>query len=440
MRALKGLVLFLVLSLTPLHVAYGKIVAVVSSVKGNAFYTHKGQTKQIKAGDHLPHNAEVFTDMGAQLSLNDYYDHIYHLSGGGHLVVFNNLIELKEGYLWVQGLKYDELHGPLRVTTANAVVESTEGESIVSFDVYTGKTQLLAIKGDFVFKNSLMEMMQLTLSEGQFSFIHNDHESGRPRKPTPIGYSSYQKITGLFDGVEPFDKAKARETVAAMKTRLSTAPATPTNSPSMELPQRAVASVKSSGLKTNAAFEAALAAKKGGHPKQQNQKAYPGPKVAPSVSHEDDGKITVLRLRDPASEKVTQDSVLNYYNSKLKELAKPKPKKRWSPAYGGKSGVPVRIFGQGHKAKSTRNPASVSKKQKQPAMISIGPGQKKVSTKKRRGSRNPASIGGMLPKIKTNAFESEMLKQYKSQMRHEQEVNELIDQLNSIDMDYKKEY
>lgn len=436
MRALKALILFVVLSLAPFHVAYGKIVAVVSQVKGNAFYTLNGQTKQIKAGDHLPHNAEIFTDMGAQLSLNDYYDHIYHLSGGGHLVVLNNLLELKEGYLWVQGLKYNEMHGPLRVTTANAVVENTEGECIVSFDVYTGKTQLLAIKGDFVFKNSLMEMMQLTLSEGQFSFIHNEHEEGRPRRPTPIGYASYQKVTSLFDGVEPFDKAKAQDVMKQMKTRLSTAPSTPAPSATdkVEMPQRAVAS--EAPVKTNAAFEAALAAKKG----EPAAKVYPGPKAIPEAHSDGPGKITVLRLRDPASEKAHQESVMNYYHSKIQELAKPKPKKKWKPEYGGKSGVPVRVFGKKYKTHSQRNPASVGKTKK-PGFISVNPGSKKVNTKKsQRSSRTPASIGGMLPKIKTNAFESEMLKQYKHQMRHDQEVNELIDQLNSIDMDYKKDY
>lgn len=430
MRALKALLLFLVLSLAPFQIAYGKIVAVVSEVKGNAFYTHQGQTKQLKVGDHLPHTAEIFTDMGAQVSLNDYYDHVYHLAGGGHVVFLNNLVELKEGYLWVQGLKYDELHGPLRITSANAVVENREGECIVSFDVYTGKTQLLAIKGDFVFKNSLMEMMQLTLSEGQFSFIHNEHEDGRPRRPTPIGYASYQKVTGLFDGVEPFEKEKAERVARQMKTRLSTVPASSTatqKAPTMEVPQRSIAS--ESPVKTNDTFEAALAAKKG-------QAVYPGPKAQEAT--QDPGRVTVLRLRDPASEKAHEENLMEYYHNKVKELAKPAPKKKWRPTYSGKSGVPVRVFGA--KKASQRVPASV-KKDSKPGYISVEPGTQKVSTKtKKASSRTPASIGGMLPKIKTNAFESEMMKQYKNQMRHEQEVNELIDQLQSIDMDYKKEY
>ncbi len=417
MRALKALLLFTVLSLAPIQVAYGKIVAVVASLKGHAFTTYKGQTQTLKVGDHIHREAEVFTEIGAQLSLNDYYDHVYHLAGGGHIALYNNLLELKEGYLWVQSLKYDPLHGPLRVTTANGVVETTEGESIVSFDSYSGKTQLLAIKGNFVFKNALMEMKYLTLSEGQFSFIHNDHEEGRPRKATPIGYASYKKVTGLFDGVQPFGEAKP----TGLKTRLSTV-AKP-----KVAPKREVASTASNSAPENA-FEAALAAQAGGA-------AYPGAVAGAPKSEK--GKVIVLRLRDPASKEQSEKSLINYYQSKLKVMAKPKPKKKWRPSYQAKSGVPIKVFGA--PKGSRRVPASVKKK---PAVIKVTPGAKKVSTRssKRASSRTPASLGQMLPKIKTNAFEGQMLKEYKNQMRHDQEVNDLIDQLKSIDMDYKKDY
>lgn len=427
MRALKVLFLFVVLSLAPIQVAYGKIVAVVSSLKGKAFTTYKGQTKMLKVGDHIHRQAEVFTEIGGQLSLNDYYDHVYHLAGGGHIALYNNLVELREGYFWVQSLKFDPLHGPLRVTTANGVVENREGECIVSFDGHSGKTQLLAIKGDFVFKNALMEMKNLTLGEGQFSFIHNDHEEGRPRRATPIGYASYQKVTGLFDGVQPFGEQKP----TGLKTRLTTAPdvQAPVAKPSE--PARGVAS--SSGPEN--AFEAALLGKKVRKESgpSSNSVKYPGPVAGQAQAN--GGKITVLRLRDPASVKQSEENVMDYYQQKLKALNKPKPKKKWSPAYQAKSGVPVRVFGA--KKSGQRLPASVRKK---PAVIKVKPGSGAVSTKKRASSRTPASLGKMLPKIKTNAFESQMLKQYKKQMRHDQEVNDLIDQLQSIDMDYKKEY
>jgi hypothetical protein len=381
--------------------SYAKIVAVVSKLEGKAFYSTQGKTHPLREGTHIPAQAEIFTDLGAQVSINDYYDHVYHLSGGAHVVVYTNLLELKEGYLWMKSLAYDELKGPFRVTTPNAVVENQIGEGIVSFDVYTGKTQLLSIKGDFGFRNSLMENLGITLSEGQFSFIHNEHEKGHPRKATPIGYASYKKITGLFEGVQPFHK----EEKVVRKTFLSTNPPQEEMKPAEPKTQRAVASVKS-----NQAFDQALEAKKA-------------------------GKTTVIKLREPASQAQHQEKVMNYYQQKIKQLAKPKPKKKWHPAYQKKSGVPVKVYG---KRAGVRGPASV--KRQASGMVTLKPGKKAKKYKSKVKSRMPASIGGMLPKVNTNAFESEMLNQYKNQMRHDQEVNDLIDQLQSVDMDYKKEY
>lgn len=383
--------------------SFAKIVAVVSKLQGKAFYSSEGKTHTLKEGMHIPDRAEIFTDLGAQVSINDYYDHVYHLSGGGQIVVYNNLVELKEGYLWMKSLAYDELKGPFRVTTPNAVVENQIGEGIVSFDVYTGKTQLLSIKGDFSFRNSLMENLGIGLSEGQFSFIHNEHEKGNPRRPTPIGYASYKKITGLFEGVEPFNK----EEKVVRKTYLSTNP--PKDEVKPTFPERGVASTPETKVKSNALFDQALEERK-------------------------QGKTTLIKLREPASEARHQQEVMQYYHSKVKELAKPKPKKRWTPSYQEKSGVPVKIYGY---KKGSRLPASV--KSSKPAMVTVKPG-KKAQYQRKSSARMPASIGGMLPKVNNNAFESEMLKQYKSQMRHEQEVNDLIDQLQSVDMDYKKEY
>lgn len=367
--------------------AKGKIVAVVSSVKGKAFYTYEGKTKTITAGMHLPRQAEIFTDLGGQLSINDYYDHIYHLAGGGHMILHTNLVELKEGYLWVKSLNYDPIKGPLRVTTSNAIVEHQVGEGIVSFDVYTGKTQVLAVDGGVDFKNIRQEYYHLALSEGQFSFISDEHENGRPRKPTPIGYSSFQKVTGLFKGVEP--KQQEAQT------------------PKVAKPVQTYAAKAPSKVKTNDSFEAAL----------QQRKAGRG--IASAESEK--GKITVIKLHDPQDDKKKEKSLMNYYSEKIAELKPvPKPKKKWTPTYQKKSGVAVHVFGLGKK--KSRVPASVR------------------AAKPKAKKRTPASVGGMTPQINNSAFEGELLRQYKKQMRHDQEVNELIDQLKSIDMDYKKDY
>jgi len=381
------------------------VVAVVGEVTGNAFYSESGKTKPLTAGTHLSAQAEIFTEVGTQVSLNDYYDHIYHLSGGGHLVIHNNLIELKEGYLWVKSLAYDELRGPLRINTANSIVEVTEGEAIVSFDTYSGKTQALAVKGDFLFKNSLLENFMTILAEGQFSFIHNEHEQGRPRKPTPIGYSSFQKITSLFKGVEPGEDSRAIN----QKTRMAHLPPA-----TKKVVKRQVASVK-----VNDSFEQALSVKRQGH-----QVGFEAEQEA--------GKITVRKLRDPASVKAHQGMVKNFYQQKIDKMLTPKPKKKWHPSYNKGSNVSIRIFGA---KKSARVPASV-KKAYRPSYMEVKPGAKKAK------SRTPASIGGMGPSLNTgnSSFESELVDQYKNQMRHDKEVNDLIDQLRSVDMDYKKDY
>ena len=72
--------------------ASNKLIVVVSEVKGNAFYSLGGKTKVLKEGVHLPASAEIFTEVGSQIAFNDYYDHVFYLSGGAHLIVYPNLI------------------------------------------------------------------------------------------------------------------------------------------------------------------------------------------------------------------------------------------------------------------------------------------------------------------------------------------------------------
>ena len=342
---------------------------------------------------HLSAQTEIITEVGAQVSINDYYDHIYHLSGAGHIIVHRNLVELKEGYLWVKSLVYDELKGPMRVNTANAIAENETGEGIISYDSYSGKTQILTVKGGFVFRNSLNEYQNVSLTEGQFSFIQNEHEKGSPRRPTPIGYASYQKVTSLFSGVEAMDKT-------AMK-RQRTYPTTQSVKIKQRVPVSNTASISDPFAKV------------------LGEANFVKPKAAA-------GHTTVIKLRSPASVKKNEGALLNYYQKKVKKLAAPKPKKKWKPSYkSNKSSVPVVIYG----ASSTRK-----KSQRYPA--SIAPTQKP----RVRKARTPASVGAMLPEVKASPFESALGRQYKKQMRHDKQVNDLINQLKSIDMDYKKDY
>ena len=105
------------------------------------------------------------------------------------------MIELTRGYLWIQSHANHQGH---RIQTANATIEYQKGESIVSFDHYAGKTQLLVIKGKVQLGNMLHQGMNVTVSDGKFSFVDNDYNDGVPRRPTSIGFSSFKNIKKYF--------------------------------------------------------------------------------------------------------------------------------------------------------------------------------------------------------------------------------------------------
>jgi hypothetical protein len=397
----RGLILFICLCLAPVLSAQAKVVAVVSSVKGNAFYMHAGKTLLLRAGVHLPSQSEIFTEIGAQVTLNDYYDHVFHLSGSGHITIHQNLVELKAGYLWAQVKSYDANYGPMRIVTANSSVEFTEGEGVISFDNITSKTQLLTVKGSFLLKNTLQEFIETDVEEGKFSFIATNFNDGRPRTPTAVGYKSYKKITGLFTGVVPLGDLKNIAHKSNMK-------------PKEPYRARSIASTQ-----TVSAFEEALTG--------QKESAH-------------SGKVLFVKTRSKeraASDKLKREKLLSAYSKS--SLSKPifvkkKKVKKWKASYAGKSEVKVRIFGQGNS--TSRGIASISKpivkKSKRSAVLVKA--IKKVSPVK---TRMPASVSDTVSK---SAFEGKLTSEYKNQMRHKSELNGLIDELKSVDSDYQKNY
>ncbi len=104
-----------------------------------------------------------------------------------------------------------------------------------------------------------------------------------------------------------------------------------------------------------------------------------------------------------------------YYNKKLSSMKVKKKKKIVNP-YSKKTGVKISIFGQ--KKSKKRSIASVPKK----------------------SDRKPASIIEPAVKIKKDAFESSLTREYKKQLRHNKEINSLINELKSYDQDYKQSY
>lgn len=282
-------------------------VAVVNSITGRAFVSIDGRTQSLKQGDEIEAFSEVFTEVGAQVTLSDYYDHKYHLAGSGHIQFLNKSIELKEGYLWVQSYQDGHTFG---VQTANALATFKRAEGIVSFDSFSGRSQLLVTKGQWNYANAFNQVLSQTLSEGQFSFIHMDQDNGSPRIPTPIGYQSFQRITSLFQNIESKQPVQLN------------APA-PT-------PARQIAS-----------------------------------EVAPVIEmHADENaQPKVVSTVDPAME----SQLMKLYEAKL--APKKTAPKKWKPTYENKSKVTVRVFGSPKQEK--KSPAKTPmKKQRAPASVS----------------------------------------------------------------------
>ncbi len=356
-------------------------VGIVSSLEGNAFETINGKTRTLKVGDELTGMSEIMTTSGAQLTVTDYFDHQFHLSGSAHIKMTGIGMELRRGYLWVQS--YGKSQSPYSIKTANGFANIGYGETIVSFDPASSKTQLLVMKGAHSFGNLMEPDMALRVEDGHFSFLSNDVDNGIPRQSTPVGFSSFKKVTSLFRGIQSMDKGDWSTTAKATpQPRVETQAA------------RTIASTK--------------------------QAPVPGTVIY--VKSVQGGS------RVPASADVP--SAADYYYSKVKKAP-------WN-AKLKKTGVPVKVWG---KESWQRTPASTkswikNKKEEKPGYPE--PPKKTVKKDRTPASVSPISISPV--EVKTDDFEKGLSNQYKKQMRHNSEVNSLIRDLKNYDQDFKTAY
>lgn len=165
----------------------------VTKLTGRAFGISDERTFTLKVGYKLPDETEIITEEGAQVSFMDYHDRQYHLSGAGHIKVTGHGLKLSRGYLWVQSFQKKRR---LSMRTANALVETVSGEGVLSFDNASGKSQFLTIKGQFKFAHFLDPNRYEVLQPGEFSVVAPNDET--PRRATPIGFESYEKVIALF--------------------------------------------------------------------------------------------------------------------------------------------------------------------------------------------------------------------------------------------------
>ena len=94
-----------------------------------------------------------------------------------------------------------------------------------------------------------------------------------------------------------------------------------------------------------------------------------------------------------------------------------------SSPYSKLSGVPIHVY-SGHKTSQAKN-------------------SRKSSAQRAPASINAAKSIKLNPQIEINqssTFENSLLNQYKHQMRHETEVNRLIEDLRNYDQDYQTGY
>ena len=355
----------------------------VRSVKGNAFHMKNGNTTMLKAGDHIYDFGEVFTEVGSQVTLANYQDQVFHLAGGGNIRALRGMVELQNGYLWMESISGKS--STYQVQTPNGRVDFSNAEAIVDFDNSSGKTQLLVLSGTVEFGNLFQDHLKTDVTSGKFSFISKDYENGSPRNPTPVGKNTFAKVQGLFD------KSSIEKKKATIAPKMNVASILSKEDMSSKIKGRTVASVPMSD---------------------------PVSTEVPSIKTKNE-EAGIIYIRPKKRNHAKDNMLLNYHAKRMGNLKAKRVKKKFSPSYAKKSGVKVYVFGR--KSKAKRSIASVSSKKK--------------------STRAPASVM-MKPavKLKKDAFESSLMREYSKQLRHSKEVNSLIQELENYDQDYKQSY
>jgi len=175
----------------------------VVEVHGSGFISRDGKTKEIRKGDQLYPHSEIVVEHAGQVTFTDNADHRYHLGNSSSVAIGTNSVELRTGDVWFQSLNKTENY---QLKTANALVDFQGGEAILSYDITKGKTQLMVINGMMKLSNIHTSELNLSVAEGNFSFIDLNYEAGAPRDPTPVGQKTYKQLVGMFHGVGPLDK------------------------------------------------------------------------------------------------------------------------------------------------------------------------------------------------------------------------------------------
>ena len=376
--------------------AYAKTVARVLDANGNAFnFMSNKKVKQLIYGSKVEDASVVMVEDGGSLSLKDESGRVYHLSGGSQVKVFAKLLEIQKGNVWVSSNKVDSIG---TISTGNSVVKYTQGQFIYSFDNYGSKSQVMVLTGNVQLSNSVEPGLLVEVPAGHFSFVDNEVNNGMPRGATRVGLSSYKSARGLFVGNElikhnTYDKA--------FMGKSST-------------PKREIASVKESS------------------PKKM-------------------GKILFIKStkRKPAS---AGPSIMKYYKSVVNHKPKVKKVPKVEMRVFGLNGVtksvskkvvtkkteePVVLEGSFFQRRIARKKAALAAKEKA-ELKRISDQKKKMAQVAVKKARKPASLTGY--EKGASIFEKSLRESEVENRRHSSERNSLIDELESYNKNYKKQY
>jgi hypothetical protein len=376
---------------------FAKSIARVTAKSGNAFLLNANTTTAIHVGDIIEDFSEVITDENGSLTFQDFHEHIFHLNEGSHVSFMNKSLELKGGNLWVQSENPETGYS---IQSSNARISFSSDEFIISYNNYPAKTQVMVISGDVKFSNIHEEHLFYNITSGKFSFINQDFDKGLPRKPTLIGYDSYQQFVGTFTGVKPLNNSL--NGLSSAKTKISSV------SQKVE-PKKVKRVIASAQEDTNAVNQAESMMENLDFNNKSSKRG-----------------VTFILTKSKVQRNIASafPSGLDFYKNVEQKARKEKAKRTFKGAT-----VPIRMFGKFTPHKKYQK--AVKKKFVEPTLrvpssIKVK-SVKQISKVKRSGTEY-------------SSFKNSLMKEYVKQKKHSKEVNQLIDELESYSNRYSKDF
>lgn len=192
--------LLLILPFLSLSNLWAKDFGVITNLSGHAFlFSHGKLTKELKGGDFIQDGTEVMLADDSTLSLKDMNGHHFFLAAGSQIAVFNSIVEIKSGHLWVIS---SNNKNSFIIQTPNAQVRYQQGQFVTSYDASSAKTQVLVLDGEAYLANSLDPQLGVTVGPGKFSIIDPTHRNGLPRMTAQVGIASYKELRSQFNNLD----------------------------------------------------------------------------------------------------------------------------------------------------------------------------------------------------------------------------------------------